>query len=166
MAWEAANAHRAIPTPTEPSVELEVLNCVAKGIINDDIVRKAARQEIMRRYFRSHWKLTTGVGAEETMAVCMGRLVAHTPIKIIPPAMPKTPDSVAVARTTNGKRRRNALTASSFPDTTKSNSDLMEYNRFTDLPLRDLQLLNIEHPQKSTSSSADRNNSITFYYLT
>jgi uncharacterized protein (UPF0371 family) len=49
-------------SPTDMGV-----NCVSQGIIDDDVVREAARQEIIRRYLRHHWEYTIGIGSTETM---------------------------------------------------------------------------------------------------
>jgi uncharacterized protein (UPF0371 family) len=45
------------------------VNCVSQGIVNDDVVREAARQEIIRRYLRHHWEYTIGIGNTETMEI-------------------------------------------------------------------------------------------------
>jgi uncharacterized protein (UPF0371 family) len=37
------------------------------GIVDDALVREAARQEIIRRYFRYHWEYTIGVERKETV---------------------------------------------------------------------------------------------------
>ena len=40
-----------------------------EGIVNDDVVRLAARQEIIRRYFRYHWENKQGLESKETVGV-------------------------------------------------------------------------------------------------
>jgi uncharacterized protein (UPF0371 family) len=49
-------------SPTDMGV-----NCAFKGIIDDDAVQEAARQEIIRRYFRYNWEYTIGVEKKETV---------------------------------------------------------------------------------------------------
>jgi uncharacterized protein (UPF0371 family) len=49
-------------SPTDMGV-----NCAALGIVDDDAVREAARQEIIRRYFRYNWEYTIGVEKKETV---------------------------------------------------------------------------------------------------
>ncbi|MBW1808434.1 MAG: DUF1846 family protein [Deltaproteobacteria bacterium] len=49
-------------SPTDMGV-----NCAALGIIDDDVVRQAAKQEIIRRYFRYNWEYTIGVEKKETV---------------------------------------------------------------------------------------------------
>jgi uncharacterized protein (UPF0371 family) len=43
------------------------VNCAYKGIVDDDVVREAARQEIVRRYFRYNWEYIIGVEKKETV---------------------------------------------------------------------------------------------------
>jgi uncharacterized protein (UPF0371 family) len=49
-------------SPTDMGV-----NCAFTGIVDDDAVREAARQEIIRRYFRYNWEYTIGVEKKETV---------------------------------------------------------------------------------------------------
>ncbi len=49
-------------SPTDMGV-----NCAAQGIVDDDAVREAARQEIIRRYFRYRWEYRIGVERKETV---------------------------------------------------------------------------------------------------
>jgi uncharacterized protein (UPF0371 family) len=49
-------------SPTEMGV-----NRAGVGIVDDDAVREAARQEIVRRYFRYRWEYTIGVERKETV---------------------------------------------------------------------------------------------------
>jgi uncharacterized protein (UPF0371 family) len=49
-------------SPTDMGV-----NCAYKGIVDDDVVREAARQEIVRRYFRYNWEYIIGVEKKETV---------------------------------------------------------------------------------------------------
>lgn len=51
-------------SPTDMGV-----NMAKEGIISDEIVREAARQEIIRRYFRYHWEQKQGLGSKETVTV-------------------------------------------------------------------------------------------------
>ncbi len=49
-------------SPTDMGV-----NCAAAGIIDDEAVREASRQEILRRYFRYHWEYRIGAEHQETV---------------------------------------------------------------------------------------------------
>ncbi|MHC4600640.1 MAG: DUF1846 domain-containing protein, partial [Planctomycetota bacterium] len=49
-------------SPTDMGV-----NRASKGIVDDEAVREAARQEIIRRYFRYRWEYTIGVERVETV---------------------------------------------------------------------------------------------------
>jgi uncharacterized protein (UPF0371 family) len=49
-------------SPTDMGV-----NCAAMGIIDDEAVQHAARQEIIRRYFRYNWEYAIGVERKETV---------------------------------------------------------------------------------------------------
>jgi uncharacterized protein (UPF0371 family) len=49
-------------SPTEMGV-----NRASRGIVNDAAVREAARQEIIRRYFRYRWEYAIGVERKETV---------------------------------------------------------------------------------------------------
>ncbi len=58
-------AGRSIPhyeSPTDMGV-----NCAGAGIVSDDAVSDAARQEIVRRYLRYNWEYTLGVERKETV---------------------------------------------------------------------------------------------------
>ncbi len=50
-------------SPTDMGV-----NRASKGIVDDAVVREAARQEIIRRYFRYRWEYAIGVERTETVA--------------------------------------------------------------------------------------------------
>ncbi len=52
----------AYQSPTDMGV-----NRAAKGIVDDNIVREAARQEIIRRWFRYRWEYRKGVESKETV---------------------------------------------------------------------------------------------------
>ncbi|MFP3902756.1 MAG: DUF1846 domain-containing protein [Armatimonadota bacterium] len=47
-------------SPTDMGV-----NRAASGIIDDEVVREASKQEIIRRYFRHHWEARMGVVSQE-----------------------------------------------------------------------------------------------------
>ncbi|MFH1678616.1 MAG: DUF1846 domain-containing protein, partial [Candidatus Omnitrophota bacterium] len=49
-------------SPTDMGV-----NRAACGIINDDVVQEAAKQEVVRRYFRYHWEFMLGLEKKETV---------------------------------------------------------------------------------------------------
>jgi len=49
-------------SPTDMGV-----NRIASGIVNDDVVRAAAKQEIIRRYFRYRWEFMIGSQSKETV---------------------------------------------------------------------------------------------------
>jgi uncharacterized protein (UPF0371 family) len=49
-------------SPTDMGV-----NCAAAGIVDDEVVRAAAVQEIIRRYFRYNWEHRIGVERKETV---------------------------------------------------------------------------------------------------
>lgn len=51
-------------SPTDMGV-----NMAKEGIVDDQVVREAARQEIIRRYFRYHWENKQGLETKETVAV-------------------------------------------------------------------------------------------------
>ena len=51
-------------SPTDMGV-----NMAKEGIVSDEVVREAARQEIIRRYFRYHWEQKQGLGSKETVTV-------------------------------------------------------------------------------------------------
>ena len=51
-------------SPTDMGV-----NCASQGIVNDDIVREAALQELIRRYLRYQWEYTIGVERKETVDI-------------------------------------------------------------------------------------------------
>ncbi len=44
-------------------------NCASQGIVDDEVVREASRQEIIRRFFRYNWEHTIGVENAETVAI-------------------------------------------------------------------------------------------------
>jgi uncharacterized protein (UPF0371 family) len=49
-------------SPTDMGV-----NCAAAGIVDDEVVRQAAKQEIVRRYFRYNWEYRIGIERKETI---------------------------------------------------------------------------------------------------
>jgi uncharacterized protein (UPF0371 family) len=49
-------------SPTDMGV-----NRAAKGIVDDEVICRAARQEIIRRYFRYHWEYILGIEKGETV---------------------------------------------------------------------------------------------------
>lgn len=49
-------------SPTDMGV-----NCAGFGIVDDEAVRYAAKQEIIRRYFRYHWEFMQGLEKKETI---------------------------------------------------------------------------------------------------
>ena len=51
-------------SPTDMGV-----NMAKEGIINDEVVRNAAKQEIIRRYFRYFWENKQGLESKETVAI-------------------------------------------------------------------------------------------------
>jgi len=51
-------------SPTDMGV-----NMAKEGIVDDDAVREAARQEIIRRYFRYNWEHKQGIEIRETVAI-------------------------------------------------------------------------------------------------
>lgn len=51
-------------SPTDMGV-----NMARKGIVDDPAVREAARQEIIRRYFRYNWELKQGLENKQTVAI-------------------------------------------------------------------------------------------------
>jgi len=54
-------------SPTDMGV-----NRVSSGIIDDGVVQEAAKQEIIRRYFRYHWEFMLGVQNKETVQRAKG----------------------------------------------------------------------------------------------
>ena len=63
-------------SPTDMGV-----NMAREGIIDDDAVREAARQEIVRRYFRYRWELKKGIENKETVEI-VERLMQQVNIKM------------------------------------------------------------------------------------
>ncbi len=53
-------------SPTDMGV-----NCASQGIVDDAVVREAARQEIVRRYFRHNWEVTIGIERQETVDLAL-----------------------------------------------------------------------------------------------
>ena len=51
-------------SPTDMGV-----NMAKEGIVNDDVVREAAKQEIIRRFFRYQWENKRGLESKETMEI-------------------------------------------------------------------------------------------------
>jgi uncharacterized protein (UPF0371 family) len=63
-------------SPTDMSV-----NKAKEGIIHDEGVREAARQEIIRRYFRYAWELKQGLEKRETVAI-LEKLMQQVGVKV------------------------------------------------------------------------------------
>jgi len=72
-------------SPTDMGV-----NRAADGIVDDGVVREAARQEILRRFFRHHWEYTVGVEEKATLERVrrlLGRVEARPEDRrVVPPA--------------------------------------------------------------------------------
>ncbi len=72
-------------SPTDMGV-----NRAADGIVDDGVVREAARQEIIRRYYRHHWEHTVGVEEKsslERVKRLLGRVGAKPEDRrVVPPA--------------------------------------------------------------------------------
>ena len=51
-------------SPTDMGV-----NMAKEGIVDDDLVKEAAKQEIIRRYFRYYWEMKRGIQTRETVAI-------------------------------------------------------------------------------------------------
>ncbi len=60
----ASSAFLSYRSPTDMGV-----NTAREGIINDEIVREAAKQEIIRRYFRYSWECRQRLEPPETVAI-------------------------------------------------------------------------------------------------
>jgi uncharacterized protein (UPF0371 family) len=66
----------AYRSPTDMGV-----NKAKEGIVNDDAVREAAKQEIIRRYFRYHWEFKRGIESRETVEI-VERLIQKVGTKV------------------------------------------------------------------------------------
>jgi len=62
-------------SPTDMGV-----NRAKEGIVDDELVRRAARQEIIRRYFRYSWELKQGIEKKETVDI-MEKLMQEVSVK-------------------------------------------------------------------------------------
>ena len=72
-------------SPTDMGV-----NMAREGIVNDEAVQEAAKQEIIRRYFRYSWEVRQGVERKETVSI-VEKLMQQVGVKItdrpsVPPA--------------------------------------------------------------------------------
>lgn len=63
-------------SPTDMGV-----NMAKKGIVDDWVVRDAARQEIIRRYFRYNWELKQGVESKQTVSI-VEKLMQQVGVKV------------------------------------------------------------------------------------
>jgi len=54
----------AYKSPTDMGV-----NKAKEGIVDDNVVREAAKQEIIRRYFRYSWELKQGIESKDTVSI-------------------------------------------------------------------------------------------------
>jgi len=63
-------------SPTDMGV-----NKAKEGIINDDVVRDAAKQEIIRRYFRYSWEFKQGLEKKETVSI-VEKLMQKVGVKV------------------------------------------------------------------------------------
>jgi uncharacterized protein (UPF0371 family) len=63
-------------SPTDMGV-----NMAREGIVDDEGVREAARQEIIRRYFRYSWELKQGIEKKETVVI-MEKLMRQVGVKV------------------------------------------------------------------------------------
>ncbi len=54
----------AYRSPTDMGV-----NMAKEGIVDDAVVREAAKQEIIRRYFRYHWEFKRGIESKDTVEI-------------------------------------------------------------------------------------------------
>ena len=59
-----SSSFSAYRSPTDMGV-----NMAKEGIVDDDVVREAAKQEIIRRYFRYHWEFKRGLESRETVEI-------------------------------------------------------------------------------------------------
>ncbi|MBN2495879.1 MAG: DUF1846 family protein [Deltaproteobacteria bacterium] len=85
-------------SPTDMGV-----NRAAEGIVDDAIVREAACQEIIRRYFRYRWEHTIGIERKETVdraAALLQRIKARPEDR--PPVRPAREAAQAAERTGKG----------------------------------------------------------------
>jgi len=64
-------------SPTDMGV-----NMAKEGIIDDEVVREAARQELIRRYFRYNWEFKRGIENKETVEIAT-RLMQQVGVKPI-----------------------------------------------------------------------------------
>jgi uncharacterized protein (UPF0371 family) len=87
-------------SPTEMGV-----NRASRGIVDDALVRQAARQEIVRRYFRYAWEYAIGVERKETVerAAALMRKVDMRP-EDRPPVVPAREAAQAAERKGRGNR--------------------------------------------------------------
>lgn len=63
-------------SPTDMGVNMAKI-----GIIDDDAVREAARQEIIRRYFRYTWELKQGIESKQTVSI-VEKLLQQVGVKV------------------------------------------------------------------------------------
>lgn len=63
-------------SPTDMGV-----NRARDGIVNDDVVREAAKQEIIRRYFRYMWEFKQGIERKETVSI-VEKLMQQVGVKV------------------------------------------------------------------------------------
>ena len=66
----------AYHSPTDMGV-----NMAKEGIVDDGVVSEAAKQEIIRRYFRYNWEHKQGIGSRETVAV-VEKLMQQVGVKV------------------------------------------------------------------------------------
>jgi uncharacterized protein (UPF0371 family) len=83
----------AVKSPTDMGV-----NMAREGIVDDAAVREAARQEIIRRYFRYHREYMEGIEPKETVAIAE-RLMQQVGVKVIDrPCVPAGRRAAEVAK--------------------------------------------------------------------
>ena len=86
-------------SPTDMGV-----NMAKEGIINDEAVREAARQEIIRRFFRYTWEMKRGLESKETVSV-VEKLMQQVGVKATD--RPVVPAARAAAKTAEEKGKGN-----------------------------------------------------------
>lgn len=95
-------------SPTDMGV-----NMAKKGIVDDDVVRKAARQEIIRRYFRYNWELKQGKESKQTVSITE-KLMQKVGVKVTDrPTVPAAREAADVAEK-EGKGNRGVFCGSAI----------------------------------------------------
>ena len=92
---------KAYRSPTDMGV-----NMAKEGIVDDQAVREAARQEIIRRYFRYNWEFKRGIESRETVEI-VEKLMRKVAVKVTNrPTVPAARSAAEMAKEAGKGHRR------------------------------------------------------------